>query len=525
MRILVARLLLLYICCIALFSCSDPAKQKPALFSRDMLQRQYFELEPNKNVAFKTLHGSVISVPAGAFNVSEIVKLEIREAFTPAEILAAGLVTESNGRPLKSGGMIYVNATANDQPVELLKPIDISIPNNYYDSSMQVFKGVETDSGIINWVDPLPTDTTPQSQLWTFGKVIFQSKCASCHSIFRDMTGPALKDVENRGPWTDRRNLYQYIRNASKWAFTNPYVKSLKAQFGSIMTAYPALSDTAIDAILLYINTEAKNPSSNEIQIPIAAVSDSSGSYSEPMPSKPCKDDTTYLPIPEQEETMLEDNTSSVVNTLTDITEEMNSPLKASTIEGSLRSGFTDRISTFGMYDFSIKTLGWYNIDAAVEGYDGTSIVNVTAELKGEYEAGRISTVYLFCPGNRSLSVSNHFDGNKYSYNKINNGIPLFIGDRAILFAFGSKGDKAYYGISEFKVSFQQTIPVTIFESTDEEIRNALHSKQMDGIDLGIEKKEMRIIKPPCNDTARSEINNTQADSMDSINVNVDSEN
>ena len=38
------------------------------------------------------------------------------------------------------------------------------------------------------------------------------------------------------------------------------------------------------------------------------------------------------------------------------------------------------------------------------------------------------------------LSVSNEKNGTSYSFNKINKGVPLFINDRAVLFAFGSKG-------------------------------------------------------------------------------------
>ena len=96
---------------------------------------------------------------AGSFNVSGLIQVEIKEAFTPAEIFAAGMTTESNGRLLRSAGMIYINASTKGKQAELLKPIKVSIPNQYYDSSMQVFKGIETDSSTVNWIDPVSTDT------------------------------------------------------------------------------------------------------------------------------------------------------------------------------------------------------------------------------------------------------------------------------------------------------------------------------------------------------------------------------
>src|SRR5690349_2353570 len=45
------------------------------------------------------------------------------------------------------------------------------------------------------------------------GKNVFQNNCQGCHAINKNLTGPALKDVENRGPWTDRKNLVKWVKN------------------------------------------------------------------------------------------------------------------------------------------------------------------------------------------------------------------------------------------------------------------------------------------------------------------------
>ncbi len=37
------------------------------------------------------------------------------------------------------------------------------------------------------------------------GKTLFMSKCASCHQIFKNSTGPGLFVFEDRGPWKDRK--------------------------------------------------------------------------------------------------------------------------------------------------------------------------------------------------------------------------------------------------------------------------------------------------------------------------------
>jgi len=214
---------------------------------------QSFFISSDSDTTIQTLHGSVIRISAASFNVTGEISLVIREAFTAAEILAAGMITESNGKPLRSGGMIYLNAMAKGQPVELLKPIKVSIANQYFDSSMQVFKGDETDSSGINWVEPSPVDTTPQSTQWERGKMLF-GMCRSCHYITKYGTGPALKDVEYRAPWiNNRKKLYRYIRNWNEIAREDPAIQRVLNYTPAVMQLFPNLSDVDIDAILDYL--------------------------------------------------------------------------------------------------------------------------------------------------------------------------------------------------------------------------------------------------------------------------------
>ncbi len=498
MKQIIAVLLLFF-----LLSCSNKSSL-PRPFSSDMLASQEFFINNGSDTLIETLHGSVIRIKEGSFNISGTIKLQIKEAFTAAEILASGLTTESNGRPLRSGGMIYINATAAGEAVELLKPIKVSIPNQYYDSAMQIFKGVETDSSGINWIDPISPDNTEQSNQWRSGKDLFMSKCASCHNIFKNSTGPALKDVELRGPWTDRNNLYSYIHNPPAFIAKNSYSQALKNQYGSMMSSFPDITIRDIDAILDYIKNESNKPENATdalLNLDIPADSVNIFDKTTEMFKRPCKDDTIYQPIPKPKQSFFnvesEIEQPAMSESFGNDTIPQNNPVKASDME-SLRGGFTDRLSTNGMYDFEIKTFGWYNVDAFVEGYDGTSNVKLYVQLQMELDISM--HVYLFCPDKKLLSVMNEKRGDQYYFNKINDGIPLFMTDRAVVFAFGSKDKKIYYGINEFSVQGEQTISVRVKESSVEEITQALFSKQLDGIDLGIEKKVRKIIKHQCDD-------------------------
>lgn len=90
------------------------------------------------------------------------------------------------------------------------------------------------------------------------GASIFQMNCAACHAVNKDLTGPRLAGLESRGPWGDRKELYEWIRNPAKYMQNDPYTQELKNQYGGVvMTGFPQLSDEEIDAIVDYVNKAA----------------------------------------------------------------------------------------------------------------------------------------------------------------------------------------------------------------------------------------------------------------------------
>lgn len=82
-------------------------------------------------------------------------------------------------------------------------------------------------------------------------------KCASCHNIYKATTGPALLDFTERGPWSDRKNVYAWISNPAAFMKKNEYAANLKVQYGGqLMTAFPDLTHEEIDAICEYIENK-----------------------------------------------------------------------------------------------------------------------------------------------------------------------------------------------------------------------------------------------------------------------------
>jgi len=85
-------------------------------------------------------------------------------------------------------------------------------------------------------------------------------KCASCHQIFKDATGPALMNLEDRGKWSDHNEILKWTANPAAYMVNDPYTQGLKTKFGSMMTNQE-LTLKDVDAIVSYINGEvvAKN--------------------------------------------------------------------------------------------------------------------------------------------------------------------------------------------------------------------------------------------------------------------------
>ncbi|AEW03191.1 hypothetical protein A4D02_04075 [Niastella koreensis] len=86
------------------------------------------------------------------------------------------------------------------------------------------------------------------------GKALFQNNCASCHAVFKDLTGPALSGVAERIP--DKKLLHKWVHNpAGVLKSGNVYFNTLIKRFGNVqMTAFDGLSDEEIDAIINYVD-------------------------------------------------------------------------------------------------------------------------------------------------------------------------------------------------------------------------------------------------------------------------------
>ena len=99
----------------------------------------------------------------------------------------------------------------------------------------------------------------------TKGKSLFNTNCAACHNLDKQMTGPALRGVEARlanDEGLDRNWLNSWIRNSSALIKSgDAYANKIYAEYnGAAMTAFPQFSDQDLSDILAYTAQEKAQP-------------------------------------------------------------------------------------------------------------------------------------------------------------------------------------------------------------------------------------------------------------------------
>ncbi len=105
---------------------------KPIVLNNELsgVKVQIMNIDPSKSNVFRGKGGVEISVPKDAFLGGEI-KLEMKEYLSRDEIVLSGLTTSSDGVPIESNGMIYLEAkNEKGELVEPSKLLVIRFPKN-----------------------------------------------------------------------------------------------------------------------------------------------------------------------------------------------------------------------------------------------------------------------------------------------------------------------------------------------------------------------------------------------------------
>lgn len=133
-------------------------------FKNEMVESQLIEIDGSADNTVEGKNGTVVVLPKGCFRrkdgseVTGKIQLELAEALNPGDMLTSNLTTASNGQPLETGGMIYMNAKADGEQLGVANdnPLYVYIPTDQKKAGMQVYTGTRDKNGNMNWVNPQP---------------------------------------------------------------------------------------------------------------------------------------------------------------------------------------------------------------------------------------------------------------------------------------------------------------------------------------------------------------------------------
>ncbi len=503
-------LLLLILTIVLFFSCTapHPTKLPVGLLAADSLPTQNFSIDINKDTLLHTINGTWLKIDKGTFSSDNgTAVLEIKEAMSMQQIIKAGLVTQSNGQPLASGGMIFINAAAG-QKITINKPFKVAVPSAFLDKNMQLYKGEKTADGTIDWKDPKALDSNSQMNAFEKGEILFQQKCASCHGIGKEGSGPDLANFGKRFPEIFGEGNYvpehyfkkQYIPysiegNADTGkaiyhydeVWSDPYICNLITLFGNKEIDLSGdFNKNHRDWVKIYNYIENE---SNRRNLPypshayLNASLDSCNLYKRLKAELEIKRSKT-----EAERKRLISENGSLVREKEQLPQQQNNmpPLSFTTNTSSSKDKVIPQDYTATYYEFTIETFGWYNIDVLLKENDNIKESELFVKIIGAYREK--ITVYLIIPSMKVMLDGGPTEKNKdeYAFYKKDGTIPLPQNTKAYILAFTETDKAIAYSVKEFLPQLKQSFEISLTESSKHEFSTAIDNIGAKGLSINV---------------------------------------
>lgn len=487
------RYIILLFTAAAIFAACSTGNNSTSLFGTDKLETARYEIDTDRDTTIETAHGALLKIPRGALATDKgnKVTLEIKEAYSMQQIILAGLTTQSNGDPLSSGGMIYINAAAG-QKVTVKQKIQVAIPAGFLQSGMQLFKGEEQAGGRINWVSPDTLPVNPQLASVDYGQLLFQKSCSGCHTLGRDMAGPDLAHFMKRFPPGEKNTLYYghvYLPEADSVA---------KKDTVNYHDEY-LYDHSYYDPYFLY----KCNLASKYNRRGPAVFPESDASYPDEMPVfRYLQNESDRLGLPLPSHAYLKDCADSCIayrqrkdelQRRKEVTQDERRELVEE--NGSLVYKKPD--STWGTggapppdlgkrvspenyeaeyYQFTITSLGWFNIDMLLENVNGVKESELFVRVAGPYQE-KIK-MYLVIPSVKVYGEGGPAERNddEFAFFYRSGKLPLPQNAKAYILAVTETGSSIAFGIKEFITGPHQELTVELHAASKEEFTNAMQS-------------------------------------------------
>jgi hypothetical protein len=478
------------------------------------MKADVFTVNIDRDTTLQTTNGALLKIPKGSLSVDKgtTVTLEIKEAYSMEQMLRSELITGADGAPLSSGGMIYVNPVAG-QNVKINSPIQVAIPADYLDKDMQLFKGEADANGKINWKEPVALPVNKKLNIIEQGQSLFQSKCASCHIIGKDMTGPDLAHFMKRFPLNGKNNEMYYIHNTDMEYVLLPggpterdstmghyldreylpsvrdhflnyflYKCNLRQQYNTSGPSYMIGKDSTNNEWLLNIFKYIQNESDRQnLSLPAHAYLndciDSCDRY---------KKITTGLNeqkrnTQSKRKELIKDN-----GPLVDMKPDSAMPVATTPPLPDFDEKVSPKNFDAEYYQFSISSFGWYNVDALLNNIKGVEESELFVRVTGDYKE-RIK-IYLVIPSSKTLGEGGPADRNpeEFAFFYKTGKLPLPQNVKAYIIAVTDTKDAPAFAIKEFITSRSQTIEVSLHKGSKEDFNKAISDLHLDRLHINV---------------------------------------
>jgi mono/diheme cytochrome c family protein len=509
---------------VVLFSCNS--SRNAELFSTDNLKTERFTIYTEQDTVLETPGGALLNIPKGSLSADgNSVTLEIKEAYTIADIIKASLTTTSNAIPLSSGGMIYINA--KEKNVKINKALQVALPSNNLSREMLLYKGEVNAGGKINWIDPKALPENKQLSAIEKGKALFQTNCTSCHAIESKIVGPPLANFLKRFPLTEDRdeNYWGYRAHPymgllprrsgetkidSSWIYDADIMRRSRTDTSKKIPANrmreltwlqwyecnmhnyspadgPAFNLTSkeLENIYKYIQSE-----SDKLNIPYSEGT----AYENDRCFDSCQIYNKRMNLLNKLKTVEQDKREKFIEENGEMTNVIPDPtwipVPPPPVDFSWKVSPNNYKSTY--YQFTVETFGWYNIDMLLaENKEEVKESELFVKLAGDWK-DRIN-IFLIIPSYNVYGEGGPADRNpaEFAFFNKNGSIPLPQNAKAYILAVSEKDDKIGYALKEFTTGLKQELEVEVRESTKEEFDKAIAS-------LGVKQMSV-IVKPSLN--------------------------
>jgi OmpA family len=146
---------------------NEKPKNMTQLYQQLAVKTQIFKINTNRDTILRGEKGTRLFIPKGAFvgiSDNSVVDFQLKECYDFSDMIGENLTTMDGDKMLRTGGMIYTEATANGKKLEIKNSIGVEFASKESkEPNMQLFTGIRNvnRNGAMNWT-PLNTSIDAQ---------------------------------------------------------------------------------------------------------------------------------------------------------------------------------------------------------------------------------------------------------------------------------------------------------------------------------------------------------------------------